>query len=53
MLLLSEQLHRESLLSVRWMGTRQPVVGHRQADVVVVAVRSSVVGPTDGEDVVL
>ena len=35
------------------MGARQPVVRHRQADVVVVAIGLCVVGPADGQDVVL
>lgn len=35
------------------MGARQPVVRHHQADVVVVAVWLSVVGPADGQDVIL
>lgn len=35
------------------VGAGQPVVRHRQADVVVVAVRLDVVGPADGQDVVL
>lgn len=34
------------------MGARQPVVRHRQADVVVVAVWLGVVGPADGQDVI-
>lgn len=35
------------------MGTRQPVVRHRQADVVVVAVRLGVIRPANGQDVIL
>lgn len=35
------------------MGAGQPVVRHHQADVVVVAVRLDVVGPADGQDVIL
>lgn len=35
------------------MGAGQPVVRHRQANVVVVAVRLGVVGPADGQDVIL
>lgn len=35
------------------VGSRQPVVRHRQADVVVVAVGPGVVGPADGQDVLL
>lgn len=39
--------------SVRRMGARQPVVRHRQVNVVVVAVWVNVVGPADGQDVIL
>lgn len=35
------------------MGAGQPVVRHRQVDVVVVAISFCVVGPADGQDVVL
>lgn len=35
------------------MGASQPVVGHHQANVVVVAVRLHVGGPADGQDVIL
>lgn len=42
-----------SRLSVGGMGARQPVVRHHQTDVVVVAVWLSVVGPADGQDVIL
>lgn len=43
----------ENYTSVGRMGARQPVVRHCQADVVVVAVRFDVVGPADGQDVIL
>lgn len=42
-----------SCVSVGRVGARQRVVRHYQADVVVVAVRLSVIGPADGQDVIL
>lgn len=39
--------------SVGRMGASQPVVRHHQANVVVVAVCLHVVGPADGQDVIL
>lgn len=45
--------NKETCLSVGRMGASQSVVRHHQANVVVVAVCLHVVGPADGQDVIL